>query len=611
MTLATSGTLSLSQINAEFGLGLSLSTYRGTTRFLPTAMSNAPPTGPTVGTFNTSNISISEFYGTIRTFVINITGTVYDVNLRQLVINAGWDGTSVIAALCYISSANILSTSTSTPAFRTGVFPTNSIVSVSVAGGSVIAGKGGNGGTGAPSGVCGCQPGVNGSSGGTGLLLETNTWLFNSGIIGGGGGGGGGGGAECNYIWNASAGGGGGGAGFGTGAPTNGCGVTAGRFGGTGANGGLLTGGAGGASGNGGNTAAGGAGGALGQAGTAGQTRGDSGGAGGAAGRSIQGSNYYVGGNVGDIRGITDFFITTSGSLSASVNNWGRSGALTLDSSVTFQHNSAISGPYTWSISIISGTGISILSTAVINDTTRTVTFRSTAPNCSVYNYSVVVRVTTTGASGFSISSSYTISHSHDCSDPTPPPPPDTGGGPTSCFLGNTTVLMSDGTEKRIDQVQVGDRLVGGLGFINTVLALDISELGNRPIYWINETHNTTSEHRHWTERGWASIDPDSTMSEHNQWYDVIVDNNGTKEQRQLVKFTHTPITNLVEGDRFICADETVELIDSIKVDNSYDTNTLVYSLQMSGSHTFVVNNKIVSGWARDDDFSYENWEVK
>jgi hypothetical protein len=35
---------------------------------------------------------------------------------------------------------------------------------------------------------------------------------------------------------------------------------------------------------------------------------------------------------------------------------------------------------------------------------------------------------------------------------------------------------------------------------------------------------------------------------------------------------------------------------------------TVVHSLVMDGSHTFIASGFVVSGWARDDDFDYASW---
>lgn len=596
MVLPTSGSLSMAQINQEFGKGTSLSEYRGQFWF--------KPSNRTTGYFTSTNLGMDQFYGTTPALIIDVYGTNYDFNLRNAVLNSGWNGSSPISIICNVYGY-MLASSTGVYAFYTGSYPAGSNLTLNVLGGAVIAGRGGAGGIGAPSGVCGCVPGNPGQQGGPGLILQTPTWLYNYGTISGGGGGGGGGGAECGYIWNASAGGGGGGAPYGTGAGTNGCGVTRGRFGGTGANGALFSGGGGGASGN-GITAVGGRGGDLGQFGSAGQTISASGGAGGAPGIGISGIGNFLGGHWGDVRGGTDLFLNLTGNPNANINFWPTNPPYTIDTNVLVTHNNAVPGPYTWNFYTPQYGGVGILSTEYVNEQTRRINFRSTT-NSYYANYYSVFTVTVTGSIGIITSTSFGVNHIHESSDPNPPPD---GPGNTSCFLPESLVLMADGTQKMIKDVQVGDQLVGGLGYINTVLSIDLNHLMGRPIYWINGDHNTTSEHRHWTTQGWASIDPVATMDEHGLLRTVIVDDKGTLGQRVINKFTQTPIHVLQKGMTFITLNGE-EKIESITVDDSYSYNQPVYSLQMSGSHTFTVNGKIVSGWATDEDFDYNTWTLK
>lgn len=243
------------------------------------------------------------------TFTDTISGPFEDYNLLSRAYAAGYDPgvgnvVPLYATLRVTSTGRIRALSTGYPGCIVPNMPNpQSTITIVVDPGGIIVGKGGAGGLGAPSGVCGCIAGSPGAAGGPALRLEYPTTVLNYGLIGGGGGGGGGGGAECSYIWNASAGGGGGGAGFGEGGVTNPCGVTVGRFGGTGGTGGYLTGGAGGSSGN-GITAVGGRGGDVGQAGSPGQTKNAAGGAGGPNGTGLQGSGFVIPGSVlGDLRG--------------------------------------------------------------------------------------------------------------------------------------------------------------------------------------------------------------------------------------------------------------------------------------------------------------------
>ena len=83
MALPNSGPLSISQINGEFPkppAPYSLSKYYGVAAGIPTG-------GP---------ISISQFYGKANVFVLNINASVASPDIRQLALNAGWNGTSPV-----------------------------------------------------------------------------------------------------------------------------------------------------------------------------------------------------------------------------------------------------------------------------------------------------------------------------------------------------------------------------------------------------------------------------------------------------------------------------------------------------------------------------------
>jgi hypothetical protein len=54
-----------------------------------------------------------------------------------------------------------------------------------------------------------------------------------------------------------------------------------------------------------------------------------------------------------------------------------------------------------------------------------------------------------------------------------------------------------------------------------------------------------------------------------------------------------------VEGSRVL---ETLEIYD-------LPPETQLYNLVVDGSHTYYVEGYAVTGWPREDDFDYENWE--
>jgi hypothetical protein len=183
MTLPASGPLSIQQINAEFGRGNDLNSYRGTQWYTAAGGS---------GTFPAGAISFSDFYGkqlASPTFSFTISSHQANANLRSLAVAAGWNQSSaVIATLA--SGYYIYSTAVGTPALTIdGSFPNG----VTLVNNGFIMGMGGNGGgyyySAATSPVTNIQNwGV--SSGGNAINLGVSCTIQNNSYIGGGGGGG-------------------------------------------------------------------------------------------------------------------------------------------------------------------------------------------------------------------------------------------------------------------------------------------------------------------------------------------------------------------------------------------------------------------------------------
>ena len=183
-----------------------------------------------------------------------------------------------------------------------------------------------------------------------------------------------------------------------------------------------------------------------------------------------------------------------------------------------------------------------------------------------------------------------------------PAPPPPVGVG---CFPSYSIVAMADGSIKTIDSVLVGDKVLGGYGQINTVIAYHKVKLGKQPLYNINNRHKTTQEHRHWTTSGWTAIDIASAAPEYV--HQIYIDNNGTTEMRKNVKLKYSTVLPLESGMTLVTG-SGAEVINSIDADYNADPEQFVYTLICDGSHTCLVNDVVVSAWARDDDFDYDTW---
>ena len=231
--------------------------------------------------------------------VITIASSSSNFNLWNYLVangqsNGGAAGTWSVAVA---SGVVIGSTSTSTPAFDTGSFPSGSTLQLTNNG--TIAGKGGPGGAGGIVTGSACASGSAGTAGGPAIQVRLATTLANNGAIWGGGGGGGG----SNGFFR-SGGGGGGGGGAGTAIGAGGVGGAAAFSPGFAGSAGTAT--AGGTGGFGGAPSSlnkGGDGGGPGSPGGAGTAISCSGGAGGAAGSAVIGNSFVTWSSIGDRRG--------------------------------------------------------------------------------------------------------------------------------------------------------------------------------------------------------------------------------------------------------------------------------------------------------------------
>lgn len=195
MVIASSGIIRMSDIVAEFGgtSPHSLSEYyRGGGLVTDISQNSNIPT--TVG----SSISFSDFYGTVKLFIYDITENVQEINFRTYLLTKGWDGNAPVR-LSLAAGNYLWSDSTAVPAVTTGTFPGGLIFTNN----GFIMGKGGAGGD---------SSSLSGLPGGTAISLSVSCSIINNGYIGGGGGGGG------SYVREYYS-GGGGGAGGGNGGP--------------------------------------------------------------------------------------------------------------------------------------------------------------------------------------------------------------------------------------------------------------------------------------------------------------------------------------------------------------------------------------------------------
>ena len=198
---------------------------------------------------------------------------------------------------------------------------------------------------------------------------------------------------------------------------------------------------------------------------------------------------------------------------------------------------------------------------------------------------------------------SITITASNGCSSTTSTTNFDNG----PCFLAGSLVTMADGSEKRIEEVQIGDSILGAFGEYNTVLALHRPLLGDTLMCRINTDHSTTNHHPHVSiDKKFYSNDPLAVDEKTYGREHEVIGIDGTKQMRMLHGLKKGRVQQLELGSilKVVSGGCIVESIEPY----SMPPETQLYNLVVGGSHTYHVDGYAVTGWPREDDFDYDLW---
>jgi hypothetical protein len=182
-----------------------------------------------------------------------------------------------------------------------------------------------------------------------------------------------------------------------------------------------------------------------------------------------------------------------------------------------------------------------------------------------------------------------------------------TSNSTAPCFLAGSLVTLFDGTRQPIENIQVGDYVLGAFGEYNEVLALHRPLLGDTLMYKINGEHDTTIHHPHVSiDKKFYCGDPSRVQSlTYGREHEVIT-KNGMKEIRMLHGLHAERVQKLELGVilKGVFDGRPVESIELY----SMPPETQLYNLVVDGSHTYYVDGYAVTGWPREDDFDYDAW---
>lgn len=186
---------------------------------------------------------------------------------------------------------------------------------------------------------------------------------------------------------------------------------------------------------------------------------------------------------------------------------------------------------------------------------------------------------------------------------------PDVSGSVAPCFFHDALVTMADGSTKAIEDIRVGDLVLGAFGEHNQVLALHRPLLGNNTMTNINNDHHTSSHHPHVSpDKQFYAVKPAVVMSDTYGKSHEVLDENMVPYQRFLAGLKPGRVQQMEIGVQL----KTVDGSREITFLDTYEMapETQLYNLVVSGSHTYHVDGYAVTGWPNEDDFDYDTWTL-
>ena len=184
---------------------------------------------------------------------------------------------------------------------------------------------------------------------------------------------------------------------------------------------------------------------------------------------------------------------------------------------------------------------------------------------------------------------------------------PNITGSVAPCFFHDALVSMADGSTKAIEDIRIGDMVLGAFGEHNEVLALHRPLLGNNTMTNINNDHHTSSHHPHISpDKNFYAVKPAFLMSDTYGKFHEVLDENMVPYQRFLSGLKPGRVQQMELGIKLKTIDGTREItfLDTYEM----APETQLYNLVLGGSHTYYVDGYAVTGWPNEEDFDYDVW---
>jgi len=163
------------------------------------------------------------------------------------------------------------------------------------------------------------------------------------------------------------------------------------------------------------------------------------------------------------------------------------------------------------------------------------------------------------------------------------------GTGSSGCFTADTRILLANGTQKAIEKIQIGERVFGSHGTINTVLGYEHhTQKNSHQTVTVNNKITATENHPLLTTAGWKALDT-STHALKYPWLKMSGE--------------------LAVGDELITKAGT-EIIESL--DRAWlPAGTTVYNLILDGDHTYYAGGILAHNIIQNGFISHELYQQK
>ena len=172
---------------------------------------------------------------------------------------------------------------------------------------------------------------------------------------------------------------------------------------------------------------------------------------------------------------------------------------------------------------------------------------------------------------------------------------------PTTCFPAFTLVIMANGTSKFIQDVEVGDLVLGMAGTVE-VLSVDRPIIGSRKLLAFSDgSLSWSEEHGFWVrdtdkEEFWGTYNVEKWVSEVASGDIPGLANGATPWELSSGSHEHSHVAGW----------KRVGVIDT----GNEDEMLPLFHLHTNGCHTYTVNGYFVSGGTDDSDFNYKKFSI-